>query len=53
MNMQTDKIMETASNWDGWHPYMHEFPGNNNEFGHWVNEYNRDVPHPFVGDSAQ
>ena len=31
---------------------MHEFPGNVNEFGHWVNEYTRTLPKRFQGNSA-
>jgi len=44
--------MENKDNWDGWHPTMHEFPGTINENGNWVDTYDRAIPDPFQGDSA-
>ena len=52
MNLQTDRVLENKGNWDGWHPYMHDFPGTVNQHGNWMDSYSRDVPHPFVGDAA-
>jgi hypothetical protein len=54
MNLQTDKVIESLPNWDGWHPHMHEFPGTVNEFGNYMDPYNRVLPlgQVFVGDAA-
>ena len=51
--LQTDKILEKANGWGGWGPHMNEFPGNVNEFGNWVDAYDRKVPEVFTGDSAE
>ena len=51
--LQTDKILEKAQGWGGWGPHMHEFPGTVNEFGNWVDAYDRKVPDRFVGDAAE
>jgi len=50
--VQTDKILEKAQGWGGWAPNMVDFPGNQNEFGNWVDPYERVKPEIFVGDSA-
>ena len=50
--VQTDKILEKVQGWGGWGPHMHEFPGNNNEFGNWVDAYERVAPERFQGDAA-
>lgn len=52
MNVQIGKIVENGDNWDGWHGYMHEFPGTINQNGNYMDAYEREIPHPFVGDSA-
>ena len=50
--VQTDKILETLPNWDGWHPEMHKFPGTVNEYGNYMDSYNRELPERFQGDAA-
>ena len=52
MFVQTDKIIEKAKNWNGWDAKMHEFPGTINQNGNFMDAYERDIPHPFVGDAA-
>lgn len=51
--VQTNKILEKAQGWGGWAPHMEEFPGTQNEFGNWVDPYERKVPTIFTGDSAE
>ena len=50
--LQTDKILEKAQGWGGWGPHMHEFPGTVNEYGNWVDPYERKAPERFTGDAA-
>lgn len=50
--VQTDKILEKAQGWGGWAPNMNEFPGNQNEYGNWVDSYERVAPARFSGDAA-
>lgn len=52
MNLQTSKVIENGATWDGWHPHMHEFPGTVNEYGNFMDPYNRVVPTIFTGDAA-
>ena len=52
MNVQTGKVLENLPNFDGWHPDMHEFPGTVNEYGNYMDGYNRQLPDVFVGDAA-
>ena len=49
----SERILEGRPNWEGWHPYMHGFPGTVNEFGNWMDPYSRKTPTVFVGDSAE
>ena len=51
--VQTDKILEKAQGWGGWAPHMEKFPGTQNEFGNWVDPYERAIPETFQGDSAE
>ena len=50
---ESERILEGRPNWEGWHPYMHGFPGTVNEFGNWMDPYARKTPNVFVGDSAE
>ena len=52
IQVEESKVIETAGNWDGWHPHMHEFPGTVNEFGNYMDPYNREVPERFVDEDA-
>ncbi|MFM7851059.1 MAG: hypothetical protein ACKO96_03885 [Flammeovirgaceae bacterium] len=49
----SERILEGRPNWEGWHPYMHGFPGTVNEYGNWMDPYSRKTPTVFVGDSAE
>ena len=53
MNVQTEKIVENGEPWEGWNANMHEFPGTINQHGDFMDAYEREIPHPFVGDSAE
>ena len=33
---ESDRILEGTPNWEGWHPYMHGFPGIVKKFGTWM-----------------
>ena len=46
------KILEKDQGWGGWGPNMHEFPGTVNDFGNWVDPYERVLPLRFQGDAA-
>lgn len=52
--VQTDKILEKSQGWSGWAPKMDGFPGTQNEFGNWVDPYDRatNTPVIFSGDAA-
>ena len=50
--VQTDKILEVANDWVGYHPTLHEFPGTVTEYGNFVDPYNRVLPVRFQGDFA-
>ena len=52
VQVEESKVIEQADNWDGWHPHMHEFPGTVNEFGNYMDPYNRVVPERFVDENA-
>ena len=54
MQIQTDKVLESLPNWDGWHPHMDDFPGTVNQFGNYMDAYKRVLPQGqvFVGDAA-
>ena len=54
MQIQTDKVLESLPNWDGWHPHMEGFPGTVNQFGNYMDSYKRVMPQGqvFVGDAA-
>ena len=52
MNVQTSRLVENGDKWDGWHAYMHEFPGTINQNGNFMDSYARSIPDPFVGDAA-
>ena len=54
--IQTGKILEKtagSSTHEGWGPGMHEFPGTQNEYGDWMQPYERVLPERFQGDAAQ
>ena len=50
--VQTGKILEKAQGWGGWAPGMNKFPGTQNDFGNWVDPYERSAPVIFSGDAA-
>jgi hypothetical protein len=45
--VQTNKILEKAQSWGGWAPHMDKLPGTQNEFGNWVDPYERAIPETF------
>lgn len=49
---ESSKIIENADTWAGWHPHMDKFPGTVNQNGNFMDGYERAIPDPFVGDSA-
>jgi hypothetical protein len=54
--VQTGKVLETTAGSNvhgGWGPEMHEFPGTQNEYGDFIQPYERVLPERFVGDAAQ
>ena len=54
--LQTSKILETtpgSSTHGGWEAKMHEFPGTQNDYGDYMQPYERVLPERFVGDAAQ
>ena len=54
--LQTSKILETtpgSSTHGGWEAKMHEFPGTQNDYGDFMQPYERVLPERFVGDAAQ
>ena len=54
--IQTEKILETtpgSSTHGGWNANMHEFPGTQNDYGDFMQPYERVLPERFVGDAAQ
>jgi len=52
--VQLNKVLEMADNFNGWHPFMNEFPGTVNEQGNFMNAYDRKdrIPERFNGDAA-
>ena len=54
MNVQLEesKVLEMKDNFNGYHAYLHEFPGTVNENGNFMAPYERVYPERFVGDSA-
>ena len=52
MLLQTEKVLENAPTWNGWSSHMHEFPGTVNQNGNFMDSYERNLPHPFVGNAA-
>ena len=52
IQLEESKVLETLGNWDGWHAHMHEFPGTVNEFGNYMDAYNRTMPERFVDEDA-
>ena len=46
--LQTDKILEKAQGWSGWAAKMDGFPGTQNEFGNWVEPYDRETNTPVI-----
>jgi hypothetical protein len=50
--VMTEKIIEKGTDFIGWHPEMHEFPGTVNEYGNFKDAYTRVKPERFDGDSA-
>jgi len=54
--IQTSKVLETTSGSNvhaGWEASMHEFPGTQNDYGDWIQPYERVLPERFQGDAAQ
>jgi hypothetical protein len=51
-HVQTNKILEKVQGWGGWAPGMGGFPGTVNEYGNWVDPYERTAPVIFTGDAA-
>ena len=50
--LQTNKILEKKENFKGWEPDMHKFPGTVNEYGNFMDGYERVNPEVFDGDAA-
>merc|ERR1719223_541505 len=53
MLLQTEKIVEQHDNWSGWGADMHKFPGTINQNGNFMDNYERNIPVRFQGDSAE
>lgn len=53
VQLEESKVLEKLPGWNGWHPEMNEFPGTVNEFGNFMDPYERKAPERFVGDAAQ
>ena len=54
--LQTEKVLETTAGSNvhgGWEADMHEFPGTQNDYGDYIQPYERVLPERFVGDAAQ
>ena len=54
--VQLDKVLETTAGSNvhgGWEASMHEFPGTQNDYGDYIQPYERVLPERFVGDAAQ
>jgi hypothetical protein len=47
--LQTGKIIEKGDEWSGWRPHMDNFPGTVNEYGNFMDKYDRVKPVRFVG----
>jgi hypothetical protein len=56
MLIQTEKILEKTADSNtnaGWSTNMNGFPGTINDYGNYMDAYNREMPERFVGDAAQ
>ena len=54
--VQTEKVLEKtegSNTFDGWLPHMNGFPGTVNDYGNYMDAYERQMPERFVGDAAQ
>jgi hypothetical protein len=54
--IQTEKILENTAGSNvhgGWESNMHEFPGTQNEYGDYIQPYERTLPERFQGDAAE
>lgn len=52
LTMKSGRIVEVMQGWEGYKPLYHEFPGTVNDFGNFMDPYERVLPERFVGDSA-
>ena len=52
LQMTNGKVIEVKQGWTGYHPKYHEFPGTVNEFGNFMDPYERTLPERFTGDEA-
>lgn len=52
VQMQTSKILEKQDGFKGWGPKMDEFPGTVNEYGNYMDAYERKAPQVFTGNAA-
>ena len=53
--IQTEKILENTAGSNvhgGWESNMHEFPGTQNDYGDYIQPYERILPERFQGDAA-
>mmetsp|Transcript_16890 Transcript_16890/g.25983 ORF Transcript_16890/g.25983 Transcript_16890/m.25983 type:complete len:184 (+) Transcript_16890:26-577(+) len=46
------KVLENLDNFGGWEPHMHEFPGTVNEYGNYMDSYNREMPERFAEEDT-